>query len=96
MSHASYLDMTFLITWLIVGLVAGLIAGFIVGGYGIFIDVIVGMIGAIVGGLLFQRMAWQPPFGGLGGPIFIAFVGAMILLVAMRLIHVALGRGRTA
>ncbi|GAC1651500.1 MAG: hypothetical protein NVS4B3_12310 [Gemmatimonadaceae bacterium] len=73
------------LTWLVVGLVAGVLASYIVGGvgYGLVGDIIVGIVGAFIGGWLFGRMRWRSPFSGLASAIFIAFVGAVILLVVL-------------
>lgn len=78
-----------ILTWIIVGLVAGVLAALIVGGYGLLIDMLVGMAGALLGGWLFAREAWHAPIAGIGGSIFIAFIGALILLVALRLLRTA-------
>jgi uncharacterized membrane protein YeaQ/YmgE (transglycosylase-associated protein family) len=83
-----------IVTWLIVGLVAGVLAGLVVGGYGILADMVVGMIGAYVGGWLFLREGWHAPLAGVGGSIFIAFVGAVILLVVLRVLRSVSYRGR--
>ena len=74
-----------ILTWLIVGLVAGVLAGLIVGGYGLIADIVVGIVGAFIGGWLFRAAGWDVPFGGLAGSIFVAFIGAVILLVVLRL-----------
>ena len=76
-----------ILTWLIVGLVAGVLADLLVGGYGILLDIVVGIVGAFIGGWLFVKMGWHAPFTGLGGTIFIAFVGAVILLLILRLVR---------
>ena len=78
-----------ILTWLIVGLVAGLLASFVMGGtgYGIIGDIIIGIIGAFVGSWIFQKLGTASPFGGLGGVIFVAFVGAVVLLFVLRLIR---------
>jgi uncharacterized membrane protein YeaQ/YmgE (transglycosylase-associated protein family) len=77
-----------ILTWLIVGLVAGVLASMVVGGgYGILGDIVVGIIGAFVGGWLFRQMGWSSPFGGLVGTIFVAFIGAIVLLLILRLIR---------
>ena len=81
-----------LVTWLIVGLVAGVLAGMLVGGVGLIGDIIVGIIGAFVGGWIFQQLGITTPFGGLAGTIFTAFVGAVVLLFLLHL--VMRGRGR--
>jgi L,D-transpeptidase YcbB len=83
-----------LLTWLIVGLVAGVLASFVVGGigYGIVGDIIVGIVGAVLGGWLFTQMGWTTPFAGIAGTIFVAFIGAVVLLFVLSLLRG--GRGR--
>ena len=83
-----------LLTWLIVGLVAGVLAGLVVGGYGVLADIVVGIVGAFIGGWLFSHEGWHAPFTGLAGTIFIAFIGALILLVILRLFRSATYSGR--
>ena len=77
------------LTWIIVGLVAGVLASFVMGGtgYGIIGDIIIGIVGAFVGGWLFSQMGVSSPFGGLPGTIFVAFVGAVVLLFVLRLLR---------
>ena len=77
-----------LLTWLIVGLIAGVLASLIVGsGGGIIIDIVVGIVGAFIGSWLFSAAGWHSPFAGLAGTIFVAFIGAVILLVVVHLIR---------
>ena len=78
-----------ILTWLIVGLVAGVLASMVMGGtgYGIIGDIIIGIIGAFVGGWLFSKLGVSTPFGGLAGTIFTAFVGAVVLLFVLRLLR---------
>lgn len=77
-----------LLAWLIVGLVAGLLASLVVGGgLGIIGDIVVGIIGAFVGGWIFRTLGVSSPWGGLGGQIFVAFVGAVVLLFLLRLLR---------
>jgi uncharacterized membrane protein YeaQ/YmgE (transglycosylase-associated protein family) len=77
-----------ILIWIIVGLVAGVLASMVVGGgYGLLGDIIVGIVGSFVGGWIFTKMGWHTPFGGLAGTIFIAFIGAIVLLLILRLIR---------
>ena len=78
-----------LLTWLIVGLVAGVLASLVMGGtgYGLIGDIIIGIVGAFVGGWLFSALGVGSPFGGLAGTIFVAFIGAVVLLFVLRLIR---------
>ena len=80
-----------LLTWLIVGLVAGVLASLVIGGgFGLIGDIIIGILGAFVGGWIFRQLGVSSPFGGLAGTIFTAFIGAVVLLFLLRLIS----RGR--
>jgi len=77
---------TFLI-WIAIGLIAGWLASAVVGGgYGVIGDIVVGIVGAFLGSLLFRGMHLHAPFGGLAGTIFVAFIGAIVLLALLRLI----------
>jgi uncharacterized membrane protein YeaQ/YmgE (transglycosylase-associated protein family) len=78
-----------LLTWLIVGLVAGLLASFVMGGvgYGLIGDIIIGIVGAFVGGWLFSALGVASPLGGLPGTILVAFIGAVVLLFVLRMIR---------
>jgi uncharacterized membrane protein YeaQ/YmgE (transglycosylase-associated protein family) len=80
-----------LLTWLIVGLVAGVLASLVMGGtgYGLVGDIIIGILGAFVGGWVFRKLGAGVPFGGLAGVICVAFIGAVLLLFILRLIRSA-------
>jgi len=75
-----------ILAWIILGLVAGFIASKIVNrhGEGIILDVLLGIVGSVVGGWLFHSMRWHAPFAGIAGTIFIAFIGAVLLLAVLR------------
>ena len=82
---------TFLL-WLVVGLIAGWLASAVVGGgFGLVGDIVVGIVGAFLGGFIFRALGVGSPFGGLAGSIFVAFVGAVVLLLLLRLVR----RGRS-
>ncbi len=76
-----------LIYLIVVGLVAGFLAGQIWkgGGFGLVGDLIVGVVGAFIGGKLIGGMLG----GGLLGSIIVAVIGALILLFLLRLIKKA-------
>jgi uncharacterized membrane protein YeaQ/YmgE (transglycosylase-associated protein family) len=77
-----------ILTWIIVGLIAGVLASIVVGkGYGLIADIIIGIVGAFVGGWIFRQLGISSPFGGLAGTIFVAFIGACVLLAILRLIR---------
>jgi uncharacterized membrane protein YeaQ/YmgE (transglycosylase-associated protein family) len=80
---------TFLL-WIAIGLVAGWLASAVVGGgFGVIGDIVVGIVGSFVGGFIFSRLRIGQPFGGLAGTIFVAFIGAIVLLLILRLIRSA-------
>ena len=81
-----------ILTWLIVGLIAGVLASLVVGGYGLIADIVVGIVGAFIGGWLFRAAGWASPMSGTAGVIFVAFVGAVILLLILHLIHAGTSR----
>jgi uncharacterized membrane protein YeaQ/YmgE (transglycosylase-associated protein family) len=84
-----------LLLWVVIGLIAGWLASAVVGGgYGLVGDIVVGVVGAFVGGLIFGQLNITVPFTGIAGTIFVAFVGAIALLLLLRL--VARGRQRSA
>lgn len=78
-----------ILTWLIVGLIAGVLASLVMGGtgYGLIGDIVIGIVGAFVGGWLFRTLGVASPLGGIAGTIFVAFVGAVVLLFVIRLVR---------
>ncbi len=77
-----------LLWWIIVGLIAGVLASFVMGGgFGIIGDIIIGIVGAFIGGWIFSALGVGTPFGGLAGTIFVAFIGAVVLLFLIRLVR---------
>lgn len=81
-----------IVAWLVVGLLAGWAAGSVMkgAGYGIIGDIVMGLIGALIGGLLFSFFVTGDV--GFWGSIGVAFIGACILIVIVR--FVALKRTR--
>ncbi len=73
--------------FLIVGLVAGWLAGVLVkgGGFGLIGDLIVGVLGAFLGGFLFSTFGASAG-GGLIGSIVVATIGAVVLLLIVRVL----------
>ena len=73
------------IAWIVVGLIAGWLAGQVMkgGGYGVLVDIVLGILGGILGGWIFNAVGiW--PGGGMLGAIIVAFVGAVILVAISR------------
>jgi uncharacterized membrane protein YeaQ/YmgE (transglycosylase-associated protein family) len=76
-----------IIAWLIVGAIAGWLAGMVVkgGGFGLIGDIVVGIIGAVIAGYLLPY--FHINIGtGMVEAIIDAFIGAVILLIVVRLI----------
>jgi uncharacterized membrane protein YeaQ/YmgE (transglycosylase-associated protein family) len=78
-----------LITWLIVGLVAGALASTLMrgSGLGLLRDIVLGIAGAFVGGWAFRGLGWSAPFNGVAGAIFVALIGAVIVLLGVRVLR---------
>ena len=76
-----------LIVWIIVGGIAGWLASVIVKGGGMGLDgnVVLGIVGAIVAGLLFPAIGLGLG-GGIFGAIIAAMLGAIIVLLVVRLV----------
>jgi uncharacterized membrane protein YeaQ/YmgE (transglycosylase-associated protein family) len=75
------------IVWfLLIGLAAGWLAGQLMkgGGFGLVGDLIVGVIGALLGGFLFGLLGISA--GGLLGALITATVGAVVLILLLRVI----------
>jgi len=75
-----------LVIFLLVGVVAGFLAGKIMrgAGFGLFGDMVVGVLGAFLGGWLFGKLGivtW-----GIPGLLITALIGAMVLLFLIRLL----------
>jgi len=76
-----------ILAWIVVGLLAGWLAHTILGGRGgIFGNIAVGLIGAIVGGVLFDALRIVPEPGFLGALIS-ATIGAVVCLLIWRAIR---------
>jgi uncharacterized membrane protein YeaQ/YmgE (transglycosylase-associated protein family) len=73
---------------LFVGLVAGWLAGKVVrgAGFGIIGDIIIGILGAFIAGWLFPRLGFHIG-GGIAAEIIYAAIGAILLLLIVRLIR---------
>jgi uncharacterized membrane protein YeaQ/YmgE (transglycosylase-associated protein family) len=75
------------VTWIVVGLIAGWLAGQVMkgGGYGVLMDIVLGILGGVLGGWLFGLLGvW--PGGGVIGATIVAFAGAVILVGISRLL----------
>ncbi len=83
-----------IIGWLILGLIAGFIASKIVNksGEGVILDIVLGIIGAVVGGFLFTTFGAAPVTGLNIYSMIVAVVGAIVVLF---IYHAVVGRRRT-
>ena len=74
--------------WIVVGLIAGILAKWVMPGPdpgGIVVTVLIGIVGAFIGGWVLDRLGFAGSTGGLGS-ILTATLGAIILLVIYRLL----------
>jgi uncharacterized membrane protein YeaQ/YmgE (transglycosylase-associated protein family) len=71
--------------FILIGLIAGWLASALVGGgFGILGDIVVGILGAFLGGYLFSALGISAG-GGMLGSILVATVGAIVLILLLRL-----------
>jgi len=77
-----------LLIWLLVGAVAGWLAGVVVrgGGFGLLGDIVVGIIGAFIGGWMLPRLGVHLGVG-IVSVIASATIGAVVLLLILRLVR---------
>jgi uncharacterized membrane protein YeaQ/YmgE (transglycosylase-associated protein family) len=73
------------VSWVVVGLLAGGLAGIVMkgGGYGLIGDLGLGLAGSVVGGWIFRALGGSAGWG-LFPTVVVAFVGAVIVIVAQR------------
>ena len=83
------MDIQALIIWLVVGAVAGWLAGQVVkgSGFGLVGDIVVGIIGAVIAGLVLPMIHFPVIGSGIVTAIIEAFIGAVILLFILRLVR---------
>jgi uncharacterized membrane protein YeaQ/YmgE (transglycosylase-associated protein family) len=76
-----------LLVFIIIGAIAGWLAGLIVSGFGFGLigNIIVGIVGAFIAGWLFPRIGFSIG-GGILASIIHATIGAIILLVLVRVL----------
>jgi uncharacterized membrane protein YeaQ/YmgE (transglycosylase-associated protein family) len=86
------------IAWVVFGAIVGWVANIVVGGryrrrQGCLVSIIVGVVGAALGGLLYraftgQEKTWEFDFPSLG----VAAIGAIVLLVILQLLQALANR----
>ena len=80
-----------ILAWIVLGLISGFIASKIVNrsGEGVILDIVLGVVGAVVGGFIFSQFGAQSVNGLNIYSMFVAVVGAIVVLM---LYHVVSGR----
>jgi uncharacterized membrane protein YeaQ/YmgE (transglycosylase-associated protein family) len=70
------------LSWIVLGLIAGFIASKIVNkqGAGLFLDIVLGIVGAMVGGFLFRLIGMRGVTGFNLSSLLMATVGAIVIL----------------
>jgi uncharacterized membrane protein YeaQ/YmgE (transglycosylase-associated protein family) len=83
-----------IIGWVVLGLIAGFIASKIVNksGEGVVLDIVLGIIGAVVGGFLFAQFGAEGVTGFNLYSMFVAVIGAIVVLL---IYHAVAGRRTT-
>jgi uncharacterized membrane protein YeaQ/YmgE (transglycosylase-associated protein family) len=73
--------------WIIVGLVSGWLAGKIINGvgYGMFCDIMLGLVGGVVGGIIFEILGVRAH--NFVGAVLMSTAGATALVVATRILR---------
>jgi len=80
-----------ILSWIVLGLIAGFIGSKIVNksGEGLILDIVLGIVGAVVGGWLFSFFGMHGVTGVNLSSIVIAVIGAIVVLVAYHAIKKA-------
>lgn len=75
-----------ILTWIVLGLIAGWLAGMFMkgGGYGIVGDIVLGVVGALLGGWISSTVFGWDVTGFNLSSVLIAFVGACIVIAIYR------------
>ena len=81
------MELTSLIWFLLIGLIAGWLASMIMKSpHGALGDIVIGVVGALLGGWLFGVLGISAG-GGLVGSLITALVGAILLILLLRVIR---------
>lgn len=76
------------IAWIVVGIIAGFLARMVIKGEGpggLFGDLLIGVVGAVIGGWIFNIFGHPGATGINITSIIVAFIGSIILLLILRL-----------
>lgn len=78
-----------IIAWVVLGLIAGWLASIVAGTnrqQGMWVDIIFGVLGAIIGGFIFNQLGYAGVTGFNISSLIVAFVGAVVLIFARKLL----------
>lgn len=78
------------LAWIVVGAVSGWLASLVMKTnrqQGLLLDIVVGILGAFIGGFLFQQFGSAGITGFNIWSVFVAFTGAVVLLAVIRLVN---------
>jgi uncharacterized membrane protein YeaQ/YmgE (transglycosylase-associated protein family) len=77
-----------IIAWLVVGLIAGFLASKVINrtGEGLILDIVLGVVGAVVGGFIFNMIGHSAPTGINLYSIFVAFIGSVVVLLIYHMV----------
>jgi uncharacterized membrane protein YeaQ/YmgE (transglycosylase-associated protein family) len=82
------MDLVSILVWVIIGAIAGWLASIVMKTnreQGLILDIIVGIVGAFIGGFIFNALGTAGVTGFNIWSIFVAFIGAVVLLGLIRL-----------
>jgi uncharacterized membrane protein YeaQ/YmgE (transglycosylase-associated protein family) len=77
-----------ILAWLVVGLISGFLASKVINksGDGLVIDIVLGVVGAIVGGFVFNFFGASGATGINLYSIFVVFIGAVVVLLIYHMV----------
>jgi uncharacterized membrane protein YeaQ/YmgE (transglycosylase-associated protein family) len=80
-----------ILAWIVVGIIAGWLAGKVTrgGGFGLIGDLIIGVVGALIGGFLASSLLKIPgPISGINlETLLVAFLGSVLVIFVLRLLN---------
>jgi uncharacterized membrane protein YeaQ/YmgE (transglycosylase-associated protein family) len=81
------MDVKAILIWVVIGIIAGWLASIVVGGGGLIRYLIIGLVGAFVGGFLFKLVGININLGNqYVNEVVVAAIGAIVVVLLARLI----------
>ena len=76
-----------IVSWIICGIIAGWLTGLVMRGrgYGLIGDLVIGLLGGVMGGWLFGLFDLAPRIWA--GEIIVAFIGGVVLVAVVRILR---------